>query len=119
MTNSDHGSVAARTLGILFAVFGLVTLIDFAIHLQQTKEALNEMGWTNYGSLEENADQGSFSTFFHDTYYVVTPSVSPIASAGFILTGIGFFVFSGLLGRLIGGASSNQNQGEQDVDPNA
>jgi len=119
MTSSDHGRIAARALGALFAVIGLVTLVDFAIHHQHAKEALNEIGWTNYGSLEESEDQGAISAFFHDTYYVVTPSVSPVASVGFVLIGVGFFVFSSLLGRLIGGAPSGQTHGEQDVDPNA
>ncbi|MCU0795315.1 MAG: hypothetical protein MUF31_05190 [Akkermansiaceae bacterium] len=105
MTKFDHGRVAARTLGFFFGVSGLVTLVDFAIHHQQAKNALDEMGWTSYGSLEEIEDQGAFSTFFHDTYYVVTPSISPIGSVGFLLAGAGFFVFSGYLGRLIGGDS--------------
>lgn len=110
MTPNDHGKLAAKTIGVLFTVFGLVTLIDFAIHLQDAKETLSEIGWTNYGSHEEDADQSVSSTFVHDTYYVVTPSVSPFGSAVFTLVGLAFLSFSNLFGRMIGSAPSKQDK---------
>lgn len=87
-------------------------LIDFTIHLRQSKQALSDIGWGNYGPVEAVADKGQWTTFLHDTYYVITPTVSPFGSGAFLLIGVAFLTFSQPIGRIIAGVPREGNQGE-------
>lgn len=103
MSPSGVGKIVARGIGLLLLIVGLITLLDFSIHFHQARETLVENGWIQEESVE---DEDSGSSFFHDTYLVVTPVFSPIASILLIVIGLAFFVFSKRLGNLLADSST-------------
>ena len=96
-------------------VAGLVTFIDSAICLHQSKQLVSKHGWTEYSPDGAIGNDGPTTTFVHKTYQLGAAVVSPIGSGGFVLFGLAFLTFSRSIGRIIAGSTFKKIQSEQDA----